>query len=87
LAEVSTGDAGDDEFLRKGWGRECEEGEVAESHVESVGNGWVATQVWGFGDGVNVGGKRQRRHARHIVVRKGKEVRRVRLVYDWLGRE
>ena len=84
---MQTGHEGDDEFLRRGWGKECEEGGIAESHVESVGNGWVATQVWGFEDQVDVGGERQRRHVRHIVVRKGKEVRRVRLVYDWLGRE
>lgn len=87
LADVASGDAADDAFLRAGWAAECAgEGRVAESRVESVGNGWVATQVWGFEE-VQVAGKAERRYVRHVVVRRRKEGRRVRLVYDWLGKE
>jgi len=49
------------------------------SHVESVNNGWTATQIWGF---AMVGG--ERRYARRIVVKKGKDVVKIRLVYDWV---
>lgn len=54
------------------------EGDVIWSHTESLGNGWVADQVWGFAEVEGL-----RRHVRRVVSRKGKEVVRVRLVYDW----
>lgn len=50
------------------------------SHVESVDNGWTATQIWGFQlvEGV-------RKHVRHIVIAKGSERVELKLVYDWLS--
>jgi hypothetical protein len=70
LAEI------EDDFLKKGWEEGTEE--VVVSYVESVGNGWTATQVWGFQvvDGV-------RRYCRNIVVAKGSERVEMRLVYDY----
>lgn len=50
------------------------------SHVESVDNGWTATQIWGF---QLVGG--ERKYVRHIVVAKGAERVELKLVYDYLG--
>lgn len=76
----------DDEFLREGWdAKSLEEagGEVVNAYVESVGlkgEQWTADQVWGFEvlDGL-------RRHVRHIVAKRGKEVHRVKVIYDWVG--
>lgn len=71
-----------DAWLTEGWDPECssEQGQVLLSFTESVGNGWMACQVWGFAtvDGV-------RRHVRRIYSKKGKEEHRVRLVYDYKG--
>lgn len=74
-----------DAFLAKGWLEDEAEkkGPNGESHVlshvESLDNGWTATQIWGF---QTIDG--ERRHARHIVVAKdGKRVE-IRLVYDYL---
>ncbi|KAK2054048.1 hypothetical protein LY76DRAFT_597331 [Colletotrichum caudatum] len=76
----------EDEFLKKGW----LEGEAETtgpggkghiySHVESIDNGWTATQVWGF---QTING--ERRHARNILVQKGDKRVEIRLVYDWLA--
>ena len=55
-------------------------GKYLENHVESTTAGWTAHQVWGF---ENVEGKRH--FVRHVVVRKGSQVERARLVYDWVG--
>lgn len=74
-----------DPFLAKGWleGEEEKKGPNGESHilshVESLDNGWTATQIWGF---QTVDGKR--RYCRHIVVAKGAEKVEFRLVYDYL---
>uniref|UniRef100_A0A8H7ND64 Uncharacterized protein n=1 Tax=Bionectria ochroleuca TaxID=29856 RepID=A0A8H7ND64_BIOOC len=77
LAEV------DDEFLKKDW----EEEKVGEdgknfilSEVESVGNGWTATQIWGF---QKIEG--ERRYVRHVVVKKEDKTEVVKLVYDYTG--
>ncbi|CAH0001095.1 unnamed protein product [Clonostachys byssicola] len=77
LAEV------DDEFLKTGW----EEEKVGEdgknlilSEVESVGNGWTATQIWGF---QKIDG--ERRYVRHVVVKKEDKTEVVKLVYDYTG--
>lgn len=71
-----------DAWLTEGWDPECssEQGQVLLSFTESVGNGWMACQVWGFAtvDGI-------RRHVRRIYSKKGKEEHRVRLVYDYKG--
>jgi len=49
------------------------------SHVESVDNGWTATQIWGF---QLVGG--ERKHVRHIVIAKGGERVELKLIYDYV---
>ena len=56
------------------------EDEHVQSWAASQGGGWTAEQIWGF---ENVKGKRY--YTRRVVVRKGKEVQRVRLVYDYQG--
>ncbi|OCK82751.1 hypothetical protein K432DRAFT_380151, partial [Lepidopterella palustris CBS 459.81] len=80
------GEADDVKFLKEGWSAESLDGEVVESYVEHDNKGWVGWQVWGFAD-VDVGGTKQRRHVRNVVVRKGKEVRRIKLVFDWAGKD
>lgn len=71
-----------DAWLTEGWDPECssEQGQVLLSFTESVGNGWMACQVWGFATVEGV-----RRHVRRIYSKKGKEEHRVRLVYDYKG--
>ncbi|KAL0938743.1 uncharacterized protein CTRU02_205353 [Colletotrichum truncatum] len=75
----------EDEFLKTNW----LEGEAEAtgpdgkshmySHVESIDNGWTASQIWGFQTI-----KGERRYARNVLVQKdGKRVE-IRLVYDWL---
>ena len=78
----------DDADLGRDWleGPEEASGPGGETHlmsyVESLDNGWVAVQIWGF---QTVGGVR--RYARNIVVSKGEDKVHVRLVYDYLGDE
>lgn len=78
--------AADDAFLAAGWeeGEAERAGPAGETHVasyvESLDNGWVARQVWGF---QIVEG--ERRYARNIVVTKGDKRVEVRLVYDYIG--
>ncbi|KAI8266167.1 hypothetical protein K4K58_010303 [Colletotrichum sp. SAR11_239] len=76
----------EDEFLKKGPWLEGEAEATGPdgkshiySHVESIDNGWTATQIWGFQiiDG-------QRRYARNVLVQKGGKRVEIRLVYDWL---
>ncbi|POR36690.1 Uncharacterized protein TPAR_03114 [Tolypocladium paradoxum] len=68
----------DDEYLGSGW--DAAEGKAfILSHVVSQGNGWTATQVWGF---QTVGG--ERRHCRNILVQKDGQRVEFRLVYDFL---
>jgi hypothetical protein len=74
----------DDDFLKEDWleGEEEKSGPEGEKHVQSfVDNsekGWTAEQIWGFAvlDGA-------RYYTRRITVKKGSEVLKVRLVYDW----
>jgi hypothetical protein len=76
----------DDAFLREGFLEDEAEksgpgGEThACSYVESMDNGWTATQIWGFKivDG-------ERRYCRNIVVAKAGERVELKLVYDYLG--
>jgi len=68
-----------DDFLSKGWLPETAQGETIESNVESVGNGWKASQIWGFEDI-----KGERRYCRHVVITKGGKSKTGRLVYDWV---
>ena len=69
----------DDAFLKTGWEGADEAKAFIVSHVESQGNGWVATQIWGFKvtDGV-------RRYARNILVTKGDKRVEMRLYYDYV---
>ncbi|TVY14540.1 hypothetical protein LARI1_G006890 [Lachnellula arida] len=77
-----------DPFLKAEWLDVDSEkgGPSGEIHIESsVVNeekGWTAQQVWGFAvvDG-------QRYYVRRVLVTKGKDVLRVRLVYNWQGKE
>ena len=70
-------DSDDKDFLTKGWLDE-DGGIVIQAWAESETNGWTAEQIWGFKE-VDGG----RHYARHVVVRKGKDWKQARLVYDW----
>jgi hypothetical protein len=73
-----------DEFLRDGWEPSQKAGPNGEGFIQSFvvneSKGWTADQIWGFA--VIEG---QRYHVRRVVVIKGKEVVKVRLVYNWKG--
>jgi len=75
-----------DNFLKSGWleGEEEKTGPNGESHflshVESLDNGWTATQIWGFK--TDKDGKR--RYARNVVIAKGSERVELQLWYDFL---
>jgi len=81
LSELSDSDE-DEAFLKQGW----EESDVhIDSYVESQGNGWTARQLWGFADlAPKKGGEKMRRYTRRVVIKKGNEVKRSQLVYDYL---
>ncbi|KAF4510563.1 hypothetical protein G6O67_002440 [Ophiocordyceps sinensis] len=70
-----------DEYLGAGWltTGDGNDDDVVFNHVVSMGNGWTATQVWGFQD---VGG--ERRHCRNVVIEKGAQRAEFRLVYDFV---
>jgi hypothetical protein len=78
----------DDEFLKDGWleGDEEKGGPAGEKHVESFvvneGKGWTGQQIWGFAiiDGA-------RYYTRRVVVRKGEEALKVRMVYNYSGKK
>ncbi|KAH8653154.1 hypothetical protein BGZ60DRAFT_387045 [Tricladium varicosporioides] len=78
----------DDAFFKDGWleGEEENGGPNGERHVQSfVENsekGWTAGQSWGF---AIIDGKRY--YTRRVVVTKGSEVLKVRLVYNWQGKQ
>jgi len=77
LSEYKDDDEGN--WLAKGWNAETvESGEVIDSYAESIKNGWVAIQAWGFED---ISG--ERRYVRHVVVKKGDKVIKAKLVYDF----
>lgn len=81
-------DAVEDSFLKDGWleGDEEKGGPAGELHVESyVENnekGWTGEQIWGF---AIVDGKRY--YVRRVVIKKGSEEMKVRLVYNWQGKK
>jgi hypothetical protein len=54
------------------------EDEHVQSWAVSQGGGWTAEQIWGFEE---IEGKRF--YTRRVVVRRGEEVERARLVYDY----
>lgn len=67
----------EDAYLKSGWEVEGD-GKFILSHVDSVDNGWTATQIWGF---QKVDG--ERRYCRKVVVAKGESRAQFRLVYDY----
>jgi hypothetical protein len=79
-----------DAFLKDGgnggWleGEEEKTGPNGETHVlsyvESLDNGWTATQIWGF---KVVEG--ERKYVRNVVIAKEGERVELQLVYDWLS--
>jgi hypothetical protein len=69
-----------DDFLKEGWLET--DGEFIQSFVDNEGKGWNGEQIWGFAE---VDGKRY--HVRRVVVKKGDETLKVRLVYDWHGKK
>ena len=75
LEEADVG--GDKDWLSEGWD---EGGEKAESLVENKEAGWTALQIWGFAE---VQGTRY--YVRKVLVRKGPEKLRARLVYGYVG--
>ncbi|KAF2812856.1 uncharacterized protein BDZ99DRAFT_555798 [Mytilinidion resinicola] len=74
----------DVEFLKKGWGAEMETADAVDFVVLSDKKGWTCWQVWGFTE-VEVEGKKERRHVRNLVARKGKDVKTATVVYDYAG--
>lgn len=54
------------------------EDELVQSWAVSQSGGWTAEQIWGFEE---IEGKRF--YTRRVVVRKGEDVERARLVYDY----
>lgn len=76
----------DDGYLSSDWieGDTEQTGPGEASHVfncvRSVGDGWTATQVWGFQmvDG-------ERRYVRNVVVAKNGESRKLKMIYDWIS--
>jgi len=75
-----------DEYLKDGWLMDGEEsGPEGERLILAVATnkerGWEAKQIWGF---AIVDGKRF--YTRRVVVTKGEETLKVRLVYDWQGK-
>jgi len=78
IEDLSDGDE-HEKYLKAGW---LDEADLIESYVESQGNGWTARQIWGFAE---IGGVRK--YVRRIVVKKGKDFRHARLVYDFVQAE
>ena len=72
----------DEAHLKKGWDAGTQAGDVVDSYVESLKNGWTARQVWGFQD-VENDGKSQRMYVRKVVVKKADKTIRAKLVYDF----
>ncbi|GAB7364147.1 hypothetical protein MBLNU230_g4698t1 [Neophaeotheca triangularis] len=74
----------EDAYLLEGWSssssssNENENNDLIRSEVHSQSSTWTALQIWGF---AQVDG--QRRHVRRVLAKKGDEVLRIRLVYDW----
>ncbi|KAH7129220.1 hypothetical protein EDB81DRAFT_697352 [Dactylonectria macrodidyma] len=68
----------EDEYLKKDWLIEGEGKTLIFSYAVSQGNGWDATQVWGF---QTVNG--ERRYCRRVLATKGKKRATVFFVYDY----
>jgi hypothetical protein len=81
VADYKDDDA-DEAYLKKDWNQETLDGDVVDSYVESIKNGWTAHQVWGFQD-VEVEGAKQRMYVRNVVVKKGDKTIHAKLVYEF----
>lgn len=71
-------------WLAEGWlekGAGAEGAQHIQNWVVNEKAGWTAEQIWGF---AMVNGLRY--HVRKFLVRKGDEVVKVRMVYNWKGR-
>lgn len=71
IQEASLGDI-------KSWGKSTQHTYAINESVENPTAGWIARTVWGFED---IGG--QRYHTRRVMVTKGAETKKARLVYDF----
>ncbi|KAF5698917.1 hypothetical protein FGLOB1_11708 [Fusarium globosum] len=67
----------EEDFLKTGWLTEGD-GKFIQSIAESVDNGWVANQIWGFEE---ING--ERRYVRHILVTNGDKKVTAKLIYDY----
>ncbi|KAF5025309.1 hypothetical protein F66182_2642 [Fusarium sp. NRRL 66182] len=67
----------EDAFLKEGWLAESDV-KFIQSYVESVDNGWIANQIWGFEEI-----KGERRYVRHVLVTKGDKRVTAKLIYDY----
>jgi len=79
------GDEIEDPWLKEGWlveGGEGEGGQLIEAVAVNKEKGWTAQQVWGFAE---VDGKRY--YTRRVRAFKEDEVVKVRMFYDWQGKE
>jgi hypothetical protein len=78
----------DVEWLTKDWLQGPEEATGPDgainlvNSVRAVPDSWTASQVWGF---ETIGG--ERRYTRHVVLKKGAEKVKLRLVYDFISDE
>ena len=80
-------DGVEDPFLKDGWLQGDEENggpngeKFVESYVINEEKEWTGDQIWGFAivDG-------QRYYTRRVVIKKGDETLKVRLVYNWQGK-
>ncbi|KAI6875848.1 hypothetical protein KC323_g313 [Hortaea werneckii] len=68
----------EDDYLKEGWNQETLDGEVIEAVNESCTDTWTAVQIYGFAE---IEGKRK--HIRRTVAKKGKQVEKITLVYDY----
>lgn len=66
----------EDVYLSDNWDADNEQ--FLWSHVESLGNGWTADQIWGF---QTIDG--ERRYCRNILITKDDERAEFRFVYDF----
>jgi len=79
----------EDPYLKEGWldgEEEKSAGPNGEKFIQSFvvneARGWDGDQVWGFAD---ING--ERRYTRRVIVTKGKEVMKIRMIYDFRGRK
>lgn len=71
-----------DAYLKEGWEADIQSGkcDLIRGHQASQTDTWTAEQVIGFAD---IDG--QRRQVRRVLSKKGDQVQRIRMVYDWVS--